>query len=396
MNRLILTLVFAFATAASASADILHLMNGGSVEGKVTRTEDGYRVETATGTIRLRNDQVRYWQKKLLPEEEYQARAGEVKSTDFDGHVDLAKWCRKKGMTGQARWHYMIAVGLKPDNAQARRGAGYVKDQGRWVLYDDYMTAKGMVKYKGDWLKKEEADRRRKADQEKMEREQAYKEVWKILYQASKEKRDASLTGHIKVIAERGAYAQGALHRGSNDSSERMRELVLICLGKLDTEESLNTLKGRLTIERDPLLVHAICRQLALRTDRMAVMTAILDMTINHRNRLVRKRTWMALDYLGDKRAIDSLVPLSEQAIKPRLQIMEEGNAEKGDPEVSVGERKKPYYPAHEALCYLSGLSYPPRLELWSQWWNRKREKFVFRHAVKNRQPQQPKESKPE
>lgn len=54
--RMALTFLLLF--CSPLSADVVHLKNGGKIEGRVTETPDGYRIETATGVITLEKHEV--------------------------------------------------------------------------------------------------------------------------------------------------------------------------------------------------------------------------------------------------------------------------------------------------------------------------------------------------
>ncbi len=392
-------LLFAFIVCSPALADVLHLVNGGRIEGKVTRVKDGYWLENGTGRVFFRNDQVKRWEKLPTVDEDYQALRGKVRLDDFDGQMALARWCRKNNLQQMARWHYMIAVALRSDDARARRGAGYVRVDGKWVTAAQAMESKGLARYKGRWMPAEEAARRRIKDTRNRERFRVNREAWSLIRKTARQRSDAPLEPVIAKLVAMGQFVIFPLERASNDGSMRARKLVLMVLGRMRSRESRELLLRRLRVEKTRQLALLAARLLAGRPDRKEVLGSLLNITINHPTRMGRHRAWLGLLAAADKRVIDVLVPKVEYCpVAAQNGSGEAGDDKTGDGKKTNGpgrERKvsfngkeyvtgqpkprKPYYPAHEALVYLTGELLPPEAYAWRNWWEKKRDDFEFR-----------------
>lgn len=125
-------LVLAFFVAI-APADVLHLKNGGTVEGQVLGIEQGrYRVRTPIGIVSVASDDVLRREQSETPLSEYDRRLAETPDTAA-GWYALAQWCGRHGLARQRRAHLLRVLELNPDHAGARVALGYVRVDGMWV-----------------------------------------------------------------------------------------------------------------------------------------------------------------------------------------------------------------------------------------------------------------------
>lgn len=152
--------------------DVVHLKNGGTVEGIVTEEGEFYSVETAFGITRIRKAEVAevLWEKSALAE--YRERASALRPGDAEGWNALARWAQRQGLTSQAEQALRNVLDADPDNARAREALGYVRHEGRWVTRDEQMEAKGWVQDEGKWISPEAAQLKRAlAEKEALEAE---------------------------------------------------------------------------------------------------------------------------------------------------------------------------------------------------------------------------------
>jgi hypothetical protein len=135
MNKILLTLAFIAALMlAAAKADVVTTTEGRTIEGKVIKSDDAEVViQVKGGAITLKRSEVASIEKKPLPEEEYVERAAGIPPDNAVAHVELAKWCREKGLDEQYKTELERAVGIDPDNADARKMRGEIKVEGKWV-----------------------------------------------------------------------------------------------------------------------------------------------------------------------------------------------------------------------------------------------------------------------
>lgn len=152
----------ALAAPGGVWADVVHLKNGGQVEGRVLdddRSPPGpYVVETASGgRITLERSQVDRIDRQSELDEQYQQRARAAPDT-VEAHWRLAQWCRKNILRDAYERHLERIVELNPQHAEARRLLGYRQVQGRWLTRDELMAARGMVLHRGRYRTRQEID----------------------------------------------------------------------------------------------------------------------------------------------------------------------------------------------------------------------------------------------
>lgn len=119
--------------ALVAKADILHLTNGGSIEGKIVE-QDGrsYKIRTLVGAITMPADAVDRVEKKPSSFDEYVRLSRQAANTPA-AQVELANWCQEHDFRAGWRKHLKRAIELDSDYAPARAALGFVRVGGIWV-----------------------------------------------------------------------------------------------------------------------------------------------------------------------------------------------------------------------------------------------------------------------
>jgi dienelactone hydrolase len=83
--------------------DVVHLKNGGKIEGKVVEEKDGkLRIRTATGEVVVARDDVARIEAGPSPAEELAERRAKLDGRDPKAVLDLAKWAASKGLAKEA------------------------------------------------------------------------------------------------------------------------------------------------------------------------------------------------------------------------------------------------------------------------------------------------------
>ena len=141
----------------TASAAVLFLKDGGTVEGEVLNPDEisrkTYRIRTTDGLeitldARLVDREQRRERDALL---EYNAKAPFTDNT-VENHHFWAKWCGEQQLPDQAKVHWQQILELDPDHRDTRIVLGYTKDKtGDWVSSQDRLGNKGYVQDKGRW-----------------------------------------------------------------------------------------------------------------------------------------------------------------------------------------------------------------------------------------------------
>jgi hypothetical protein len=117
----------------AAPADILHLTNGGLINGEILETsERGYKVRTVVGTVTVALDAVREIESAPSLFQEYERRQSEAEQTPA-AQFDLAQWCEQVGLNAERRRHLLRSLELDPDHEPARAALGFVRVGELWV-----------------------------------------------------------------------------------------------------------------------------------------------------------------------------------------------------------------------------------------------------------------------
>jgi len=161
MLRLTLLLVLASVTTLLL-ADTIHLEGGGKIEGTIiAEDEESYTVKTKFGEVKvLKANVVRI--ERGSNEEVFQRRLKELRDDDVEGHYELGLWAKEVGLKEKAKERFEYVLKLDPDHEGARKELGYKKVGNRWVSEEEYYKEKGYVKYKGEWMPKEDAEKLKK------------------------------------------------------------------------------------------------------------------------------------------------------------------------------------------------------------------------------------------
>ncbi|MBN2490700.1 MAG: hypothetical protein JXQ29_07615 [Planctomycetes bacterium] len=166
-------------TASVGLADIIHLRNGGRIEGRVIQeTPTHIHVRTRFGSVmRFARDQVARIEKTIDIRDEYETRRAAIKPTDAASLFELHRWCKDNGLTHEAETLLEEVLQADPDHAGAHelkgevkiRGkwlrpadaeaAGYRLHGGKWLDHDEYMRATGHVPWGSQWITESEYDR---------------------------------------------------------------------------------------------------------------------------------------------------------------------------------------------------------------------------------------------
>jgi tetratricopeptide (TPR) repeat protein len=142
-----------------AAADIIYLNTGGIVKGKIVdEDEDQYTVKTRYGEIPIDKDDVDYVERGT-DREIFQQRLKRIDKDNSDAYVELGGWAQTVGLKKEAEEMFRKAIEIEPNHYFARTELGHRKLKGKWLTLDKYNKAIGLVKYKGTWVTKEDAEK---------------------------------------------------------------------------------------------------------------------------------------------------------------------------------------------------------------------------------------------
>jgi len=106
-------------SAVQAAQQRLTLKDGRVVSGNVTKTEGGYRVETAMGAVEYSDSQVVAVEDIVSPETLYQQRLAEIDPNSPEDHFHLGEFALKQRLLDQAAEQFREALNLRPQFEQA-------------------------------------------------------------------------------------------------------------------------------------------------------------------------------------------------------------------------------------------------------------------------------------
>ena len=98
----------------SARADLVHLKEGGSFEGKASEQGEVVRVALRRGWVEVPKARVARIETGPTRWERYAEKAGALDAKDKGAHLALARWCLAEGLAPESRHHRELALG-KPE-----------------------------------------------------------------------------------------------------------------------------------------------------------------------------------------------------------------------------------------------------------------------------------------
>lgn len=175
INKILSTFAAVGVLGASAlAADVVHLKNGGKIEGRVVeRSATAVTVDVGGGTMTLQLTSVARIEEGRSRLDEYDDRLAALADDDIDGWAELAVWASRNGLSTHAidAWEHILD--LDADNERANRALGRMRFDGRWMPEEEAYRAQGLVKFEGRWMPPDERDtvlreRERRAETERI------------------------------------------------------------------------------------------------------------------------------------------------------------------------------------------------------------------------------------
>jgi len=166
----------AVAGGASARADVVHLKEGGTLEGKVV-AEDATSVtlDTRFGRQTIERSRIDRIEKKPTSEEELAEREAKLKPGTPDEWFALAEFAGRHGLKKERDRLLDKVLVLDPDHEGANLARGRVRHEGKWMTPAERdakvkaadeaaKRAQGLVEYDGRWITAEEKEHLERGD----------------------------------------------------------------------------------------------------------------------------------------------------------------------------------------------------------------------------------------
>ncbi len=299
-----------FTFPQSAIADLVKLMNGGELRGKIVASSDAknkIRVETLTGaTVVVERSQVQFVTPRSLSMEEYETRSRSLEDS-ADAHWELAEWCRQKGLTKQRETHLRRVTDLAPDHEKAQSILGRVWHQGSWIDRDELMASQGYVKYKNKYITPQELEVIENTTDE-LERERSWYQkirLWHGWLDGQHENRRGQAMAGLNSVDD--PYAAPAIMKFlASDSRTAIRELAVSILVKISGAKSINGLVKLALFDESPQIRSAALNGIGSANYERA-QKAFATALKNDSNTVVC-RAATALGQIGDKEVIKPLI----------------------------------------------------------------------------------------
>ena len=153
----------ALAVSSRIAADTVICADGRTLEGEVEVQGDTVVIKGRFGRTSIPRAEVLEIRKGGGDAEEYARKLEQIeksdKAKDAEAHFELGKWAKERRLLKEAEARFRRVIEIDPDHAGARAELGYVKYMGQWMLEEDAMKAKGMVKVGGKWMTPAEAEK---------------------------------------------------------------------------------------------------------------------------------------------------------------------------------------------------------------------------------------------
>ena len=231
------------------------ILRGGAVRGAVKNAGPGlYEIEpTLGGRIVVSSDEVK--QTTTLRKEQIEYRNfAPLQPDTVEARLKVAKWASERKLSAQADEQYRRVVELDPDNEEARKALNHVKENGVWVSKKEQMERRGLERYGGRDVSKQEADLLRARDAEKKEVARWRKET-EALYRAAKND-DQSAADRLRRVKNPYALATLVkLYQGEKNDAEG-RVLLVQAMGSIGTPAALGRL-GTIALKDEDLDVRS-------------------------------------------------------------------------------------------------------------------------------------------
>ena len=245
--RTILLLVL---LAAPLAADTVVCRDGRRIQGKIAEeTEAHVKLTVKHGSVTIPRYQIKEIIRGATTEEVYEDRRARTDASDVKALLELAAWCAENGLRKEAAAEYERVLAADPENLRAHDALKHVKQDGRWMTFEEACRARGLVEYDGLWITPEEA-KLKQALREKQALEKAIqdkvRDCLRKLASADIAARDEARE-QLETIPPEMKYVP--LLEGIDSRSSEIRSYCIGALSAYDRPELMPKLARRLLVD---------------------------------------------------------------------------------------------------------------------------------------------------
>ncbi len=267
--------ILALALAAVAAADTVVCKDKRRIEGKIVEeTEAHVKVQVKNGAVTIPRHQIFEVIHGATTLEVYEQRRERVDPADPVALLDLAKWAHENRLAKQslAEYERILLSGPEPgpiDDPEGlpaaektRRAAFRAAHEalkhtwydGRWMTWEQFCKAKGLVEFDGAWMTPEEA-KLKSALKEQRELEKALSEkVRECLRKLTSADLDLREEARAQLDSIPGEFKLAPLLEHVESRSAEIRAYCIGALASLGRPEALSRLARRVLVDESEAL----------------------------------------------------------------------------------------------------------------------------------------------
>jgi hypothetical protein len=321
------------AAGGESRADRITLRGGGQIRGKVLpdpQRPDRVKVLTESGKTPLGFQKAQILQVTAEPSvlDEYLVRRDKLESS-AQANYALGLWCEEQKLKDLAELHFEAAVTHDKMYEPAHQKLGHVLVGDHWIWGDELREAQGLVRYKGQWISKQEKEQRAAAAASSAEQAGWVRRL-KLLRQAFVSGSDDRHRDAEQQLMEiRDPIAVTPLLQVFGGDDPVLRTLLDHVLEVIPGPEAAGALVKHLLFETEFDVRHVTMAALAKRKEPVVIPGLV--QALGSKDPAVVNRAAWGLGQLGALTTVPKLIPalvtIQQRFVMPPIEGWPSGNA---------------------------------------------------------------------